>query len=87
MTVIGWCVHVAESPTSFALTIRHDRDDTTSSVDHVANELRVFRNGFQRAGEAIDAEELGPLGIEFYDLTAVVSMRETVPDWDAMRPS
>jgi hypothetical protein len=70
---------------SFTLVIRDDRSDTSSPFERIANELRIFSDGFQRAGEALDAEDLGPLAIEFQDMTAIVSLRDSVPDWYAMR--
>lgn len=85
MTVHGWCVRMEESQNSLTLVIRADRHDMSSPFDHIANELRIFRDGFQRAGEALDADELGPLAIEFHDLTAIVSLRDVVPDWEAIR--
>jgi hypothetical protein len=59
----------------------------------IHNELRVFRNQFRRAGELLDAEPPGPLGIELVDWngqtdwTLIVAARDVVPDWEAMRPA
>lgn len=80
----GFLTRLDVSDTGGMLVLRADPDDASSTRERPADSLWVPRSAFRAAGEALDADDLGPLVLEFGGLSAVVSGRDVVPDWDAL---
>jgi hypothetical protein len=81
----GWLTRLDVSDVGGLLVVRDDPDDATPVSEPGANTLWISRSEFREAGEALDAEDMGPLRIDVGGLSAIVSGRDVVPDWAALR--
>jgi hypothetical protein len=81
----GWLTRLDVSDAGGLLVLREDPDDASPVSERTGNTLWISRTEFREAGEALDAEDPGPLVIDVGGLNAIISGRDDVPDWDALK--
>ena len=84
-TFSGWLTRLDVSDVGGLLVVRDDPSDASPESEPGASTLTISRSEFREAGEAVDAEDLGPLTITVGGLNVMIVGRNVVPDWAALR--